>query len=309
MGVLEQNKKSRLLLGQDNNVLTWLLIVNAVAFVIVSFIKVVYQTDETVPAERFYVEILDWLTLPADPGMLLSRPWTILTHMFVQIDLLGLLGSLLWLWAFGYILQDLAGSQKLVPLYLYGGLAGVLFFVLAFNFIPVFHNSVRTPLSGPGAALMAIAVGATTFAPKYRLFTALNGGIPLWVLLIVFSAVDYAGISGSNPAVAVAHLGGALTGFLFVYQLKRGRDYGVWMTKSVQWMDNAFNPEKKRVVTPSSQTHYYKATRAPFQKTSHITQQRVDDLLDKINQFGYARLTEEEKTFLKRASEDQDTPH
>lgn len=308
MGVLEQNKKSRLLLGQDNNVLTWLVIVNAVAFVIISFIQIIYRTSD-IPIERFYTEIMNWLTVSADPGVLLARPWTILTHMFVQEHLLDLLGSLLWLWAFGYIMQDLAGSQKLVPLYLYGGLAGVLFFELSVNLIPGLHGKALTALAGPGAALMAIAVGATSFAPKYRLFTALNGGIPLWVLLVIFIAVDYAGISGSNPAVALAHAGGGLTGFLFVYQLHRGRDYGIWMSRGVQKLDNLFNPDKKHLPTSSSQTHFYKATRAPYQKTSHVTQQRVDDLLDKINQMGYARLTDEEKAFLKRASEEQDTPH
>lgn len=301
MGVMEQNKKTSLLLGQDNNALTWLIIINAVAFVILNFIKIIYHTTE-IPISRFNTEILYWVTLPADPGTLLLRPWTILTHMFVQLEVLDLIGNLLWLWAFGYIMQDLTGNQKLAPIYLYGGLAGVICFQLSVNLVPAFRTA--EPLAGPGAALMAIAVAVTTFAPRYRLFTMLNGGIPLWVLTLLFIAVDYAGIASHSPGLAIAHLGGAAIGFVYVKQLQRGRDWGQWMSTSTTWIDNLFNPEKKRL-KPSKQTHFYKATRAPYQKTSHITQQRVDDLLDKINQHGYARLTDEEKSFLKRASEDQ----
>ena len=33
---------------------------------------------------------------------------------------------MLWLWTFGYILQEITGNKTLVPLYIYGGLAGAL---------------------------------------------------------------------------------------------------------------------------------------------------------------------------------------
>jgi membrane associated rhomboid family serine protease len=303
---MEQNKRSRLLLGQDNNALTWLIIINAVAFVIVNFIKIIYQTTD-VPLERFYSEITSWITLPANPGTLLTHAWTLLTYMFVHVGVFELIGTLLWLWAFGYIMQDLAGNQKLLPVYLYGGLAGALCFLLSVNLVPAFHTGAVQPLAGAGASLMAIAVATTTLAPGYRLFTMLNGGIPLWVLTVVFVAIDYAGIAGSNPGFALAHLGGAAIGFIYVKQLQRGNDWGQWMTNSINWLDNLFNPEKKHLGQPSKQTHFYKASRTPYQKKSNVTQQRVDDLLDKINQHGYSRLTEEEKTFLKRASEEQDS--
>jgi membrane associated rhomboid family serine protease len=302
---MEQNKRSRLLLGQDNNALTWLIIINAVAFVIISFIEILYRTTD-IPMNLFQSQILDWLVLPADPGTLLTRPWTLITHFFVQVKLLDLVGTLLWLWAFGYIMQDLTGNQKLVPAYVYGGLAGALCFLLSVNLVPAFHAAAIAPMAGAGAALVAIAVAATTVAPRYRLFTMLNGGIPLWVLTLVFIAVDYSRIAGFHPVVAIAHLGGAAMGFLYASQLQRGRDWGQWMTDSMNWLDNLFNPEKKHLTKSQKQTHFYKASRSPYQKKSNITQQRVDDLLDKINQQGYSRLTEEEKTFLKRASEEQD---
>lgn len=51
---------------------------------------------------------------------------------------------------------------------------------------------------------------------------------------------------------------------------------------------------------------YYKPTRKPYQKTLQVTQQRLDEILDKINQQGYQLLTEDEKEFLKKASNTDD---
>ncbi|MES1215057.1 MAG: DUF6576 domain-containing protein [Bacteroidota bacterium] len=49
---------------------------------------------------------------------------------------------------------------------------------------------------------------------------------------------------------------------------------------------------------------YYKSSKAPYNKTPNITQQRIDDILDKINQKGYQFLTDEEKELLKKASKE-----
>jgi len=68
---------------------------------------------------------------------------------------------------------------------------------------------------------MAIAVATTTLAPDYRLFPLINGGIPLWVLTMIFVAIDYASVAGSNGGYAIAHLAGAIMGFFFIYQLRR----------------------------------------------------------------------------------------
>jgi hypothetical protein len=42
----------------------------------------------------------------------------------------------------------------------------------------------------------------------------------------------------------------------------------------------------------------------PFKKANIITQQRIDEILDKISQKGYHSLTEDEKEMLKRASQE-----
>lgn len=305
MAVMEQGRRNKMLLGQDNNSLTWLIIANATIFVLLIFIRIVYRLSST-PLDLYYSQVLSWLNMPADPHQLLTHPWTIFTYMFTHYEIWDMIGTVLWLWAFGFILQDLSGNRRLVPIYLYGGVAGALFFALSANLVPSFSNGITQDLHGAGAALMAIVVATTTLAPGYRIFTMLNGGIPLWVLTLIFVVIDYASIAGGNAPVAIAHLGGAAIGFIYIKQLQKGNDWGEWMFSLTNKIDSLFNPEKKHLNKPVSQRHFYKASRTPFEKKSNITQQRVDDLLDKINQHGYSSLSQDEKDFLKRASEQQD---
>lgn len=302
---MEQNKRSRISLGEDNNALTMLIIINAVAFVLVSFLKIIYYLSDT-PQDQFYSGVLNWMTLPANLNVFFTRPWTLLTYMFTHESFWALVSTSLWLWGFGYILQDLTGNKKLIPIYLYGGLAGGIFFLASANLLPasVQNTPAVFPLLGGGAAVMAVAVATTTLAPNYKIFPMLNGGIPLWILALVFVAIDYATVAGSNTGIALAHLGGAGMGYLFVNQLRKGRDWGEWMSDFYNWLNDLFNPDRKIRKKPLKEQHFYKATKRPYEKTPHFSQQKLDEILDKINQKGYHHLSEEEKEFLHKASKE-----
>ncbi len=292
-----------ILLGQDNNALVLLFAANALIFVVLNFIKIVYFLSDT-PLDFFYRQVLNWFTLPASVDILSSRPWTIVVYMFTHHSIWHLISSLLWLWCFGYILQDLTGNNKLIPIYLYGGFIGGLVFLLTNNLFPVLERSLATtePMLGAGSAVMAVAVATTTLAPDYRVFPLINGGIPIWVLTLIFVAIDFATLAGGNAGIGAAHLAGGAVGYLFIRQLRRGNDWGAWMNHFVDWLDDLFRPEKKNKKKAPGQKLFYKADKKPFEKVSNITQQRLDAILDKINQQGYQFLTDEEKEFLKRAS-------
>jgi membrane associated rhomboid family serine protease len=256
----------------------------------------------------FDAEILNWFILPSNLSTLASRPWTIFTYMFMHVEPMHLIGNVLWLWAFGYILQDLAGPRKVIPIFIYGGLAGGVFYVLSFNLIPVLAGVAPfSHLLGASAGVMAVAIATTALAPGYRIFPMINGGIPLWVLTLIFVILDFAMITGSNTGGHLAHLAGAAMGFIFVYQLRRGRDWSNWMNRFFDWVNNLFNPDKRSwKKTAKDELHYKSKGTQPYKKIPNITQKRIDEILDKINQQGYRFLTEEEKEILKRASEDEE---
>ena len=306
MSVLEQNSRRKLMLGQEGNSLTTLLIINIVAFVILNFVKIVYLlTGDTEAA--FIQEVLNWFTLPANPAILATRPWTLLTYMFTHYSIWLLISNLLWLWCFGYILQDLTGNKKLIPIYLYGGLAGGIFFMLTISAFPGLRANIANvaPMMGAGPATIALAISTAVISPKYKIFPLINGGIPLWILSAIFVVIHFTTSGISHPGFAAADVAGGLMGFVFVWQMQKGNDWSDWMINLVNWVNDLFNPEKKHRKSVEKQRLYYKSTQQPFQKTPHVTQQRIDDLLDKINQKGYNFLSDEEKDFLKKASKEE----
>lgn len=291
-----------ILLGQDNNALVLLFAINTLMFVIVHFIKIVYYLSDT-PIELFYSQVLNWISLPAQGDVLLSSPWTILSYMITHHSIWQLISSMLWLWCFGYILQDLAGNNKLIPLYIYGGLVSGIVFLVMNNTVPVLSAQVETvsPLLGAGGAVMSIAVATTFLAPNYRIFPLIHGGIPLWVITLIFVIIDFASLGSANAGIGAGHMVAGIVGFLYIWQLRKGNDWGAWMNRFAQWVDDLFNPEKKQN-NEKGKRHFYKASKEPFEKQRNMTQQRLDEILDKINQDGYDSLSEEDKAFLKKAS-------
>lgn len=308
MSYYQQRNRHRLSIGQDGNALTLLIAFNLIVFVILAFVKVVYYFSKADQGLAFfYNDFFYWLTLPADLDKFLSRPWTLITHMFVHDtqNIWHILGNMLWLWAFGYILQDLAGNRKIFPIFLYGALTGAFAYMLAYNIIPPLKEHIAYAQAfGASAGIMAIAIATTTLAPNYRIFQMLNGGIPIWVITVLYLIIDLATIPESNPGGHIAHIAGGLMGFVFMVMLQRGHDWGNWMNNFYDWVLNLFNPDKPKKGRSVKSQLFYKATVQPFKKTNTVTQQRIDEILDKINQKGYHSLSEDEKEILKRASKE-----
>ena len=165
--------KNKISLCSTGNALVLLLMANAVLFVLLVFFKIFYFMTATsnVASDNvalFHKEIFDYFALSANGSISLTRPWTIFSYMFSHESLLALLSNLLWLAAFGFILQSLAANRKMIPLYLYGGISGGLIFVLCSTLMPqAAHMSL---LAGALPALIAVAAGTTMLGPKYKIF-------------------------------------------------------------------------------------------------------------------------------------------
>ena len=297
-------RKKKISLGADGNALMALISLNAIIFLALIFIQVIYLIIQSPNA--YENDIVPWFTLPASLSKLAHRPWTFLSHMFTHTKFIFALTNMLWLWVFGSIFQEITGNKKLIPVYIYGGIAGACVFIASCYLIPSARAVINTAsFEGSNAAIMAVAVATTTLTPDYRFFKMLNGGIPLWVLTILYVIIDFAGISNAGITYNIVHIAGGFAGFMFIVMLRKGRDGSLWMNNTYSWAMNLFNPERKKpAVKKIKEKVFYKTgDQKPFVKKSNITQQRIDEILDKINQKGYHLLTEEEKNILKRASE------
>lgn len=298
--------QKRLTLGDDNNALVALITINIIFFILLLVIEAIYANMQN-SKTAFAQDVLPWFQMPASFSVLLSRPWTVLTGMFTHIYVWAeMVPNMLWLWTFGYIFQQLSGNKRLMPVYIYGGLAGAIVFIIAANLLPSSSAFIGNAwLWGASSSNMALAIAATMLAPGYRFFPNLGGGIPIWVITLVFVTIDLVGVANRGAAYSLAHIAGAGAGFLFVYFIRRGYDGSVWMNNFYYWLTNLFSPNKNQQKKGIKEKVFYNTgERRPYKKSSNITQQRIDEILDKINQKGYHFLTDEEKNILKRASEE-----
>ncbi len=303
----KERPRFRINIGQDGNALMALFTLNVIFFLLLLLVQVVYFFYQQTPG-LYNTQVIQWFELPANLTKLSERPWTLLTYMFSDSGnaIMRILSNMLWLWAFGYILQEMTGNDKIIPVYIYGGLTGGIFFIAANYLIPALQpNTNNAALIGANAATIAVAMATTTLSPNHKFFRMLRGGIPIWILMAVYLIIDFAGVASASAAYSLSHLGGALAGFLFVIFLRRGKDGSTWMNNLYDWFINLFNPYKKKKQFSAKENMFYNTgNRNPYSKTSNITQQRVDEILDKINQRGYHFLTDEEKDILKKAADE-----
>jgi membrane associated rhomboid family serine protease len=259
-----------------------------IIFVLISFLKTVYYLTDT-PLELFERQIVDWFRMPSSFVGVFYKPWTFIVHFFSQYHFWQLVSSMLWLWSFGYIFQDLSGNKHIVPIYIYAGAIGGLVFLAANALMPGAVNAAG-PIMGAGASIVGIAVATTVLAPKYRLFPLVNGGIPLWVLTLIFLVLDFS-TALVVPSILVSHLFAGLVGFGYIKLLQNGNNAGDWMIRFYHWGNNLLSPKNTRIV--KADTRGYDSTET-----------RLNAILDKMNIVGYDNLSESEKAFLKSTSQD-----
>lgn len=232
----------------------------------------------------------DWLTmhLSAPPFLpeLLEKFWTPFTYMFSHRALFHFVFNMLGLYWFGRIFEDFLNARQFTFNYIAGGLSGAFFFVLACNVFPVFRDNIAflPPVIGASASVMAIIVATATLLPDYSLRLLLFGDVRLKYLALVYVLIDLVSIAGTNAGGAIAHLGGALLGFIYIKQLQAGNDWS-----------KIFDRRKKLKVVRNSQVRNNPVNSAPDEEV-------IDQILDKISRSGYDSLTKQEKEQLFKAS-------
>lgn len=244
--------------------------------------------------ELFYQK---YLFLPGSLENLVTRPWTLITYMFLHAGIWHILINMLFLFWFGRLLEEYLGRKKVLSLYFLGGIAGGILYIISYNIFPYLQDQLDYALLvGASASVMAILVASATLLPDYTFFLLLLGPVKLKYIALVLVILDFLSIAGSNPGGMIAHLGGALFGFLFIKQLRKGNDYSKPFMKVVDGLGSLF---KKKPALKVKYTNKSKRS-APARPVSK--QDEIDAILDKISKSGYESLSAEEKNKLFRAS-------
>ncbi|HYG20422.1 MAG TPA: rhomboid family intramembrane serine protease [Ohtaekwangia sp.] len=288
---------------RHNNAHVQLIIINIVAFVVLAVIRVFTTlTGFEAAFEVFHNQ----LAIPAPIHEFLTRPWTMISYAFVHdLDgILHILFNMLFLYWFGRLFVEYLGGDKLVAVYVLGALAGAILYLLAYNTIPYFVERTRLVeinMVGASAAVYAIVVAAATLLPDYTFFLLFLGPVRIKYIAAVYIFISFLGSVGSNAGGNIAHLGGALIGFVYIKQLQAGSNWGGWITATLDWIKSLFKPRSNVKVTyrknqkPSADKSSYKAS-------SSVSQEELDAILDKISEGGYESLTKDEKEKLFNAS-------
>jgi membrane associated rhomboid family serine protease len=271
--------------------LTRLIYINTAVFILLAIISVL---GFLIGKQEMSDNILRFLAVPSSLKSLLLKPWTLITYMFTHREFLHILFNMLWLYWFGTIFLEFLDQKKLVAVYLLGGLSGAIFYIIAFNVFPAFEKLVPSSIAiGASASVMAIVVAIAAYVPDYAVVLFLLGRIKIkYIAIGIFvlaSVLDFSVNSGGK----IAHIGGALLGYLYTVNLRRGRDLGKGINSIIDYFATLFKPRKKFRVTYKKPVNDYEYNKA---KAEH--QQRINKILDKISKGGYDSLTKEEKELL-----------
>lgn len=278
---------------KEGSALTRLIYINLGVFLAVSIFGVIlYLSGQT----NF---IADWLSLPSNTSELLKKPWTPISYMFLHTGFLHLLFNILGLYWFGKLFLYRLDNDKLISVYLLGGLSGAAFYLLAYNLLPVFQ-SVNGLLMGASASVFAILVAIAFYDPNQEIRLSFIGSFQLKYIALFYVLLSVVEISVSNPGGNIAHLGGAFWGWFYIFQLRRGKDVGDGFVKILNsislGISGIFKLKNNMKVT------HKQAPRDDheYNKIKHAEQEEINRILEKVGKSGYDSLSKKEKELLFR---------
>lgn len=275
---------------KQGNAVIKLIFINIAVFIFLNIAAVLF---DLLHISSF--SLLHYLAAPAELKLLLLRSWTIITYMFLHEGIMHLFFNMISLYWFGKIFTIYFSEKQLVGVYIFGGLVAVLFYVAAFNLIPFYHNVINnTVLLGASGSIMAIIVAASIKSPDLEMQLLLIGNVKLKYIAITVVLLSFFGITSSNGGGQLAHLGGALAGYIFIVSLRQGYDITTGFNRFLGKLVDFFGPRKLKVKPNKTQKKNYMSD-AEFNMNKAKKMEQINHILDKIKSSGYESLSDEEK--------------
>ncbi|MGG7034613.1 MAG: rhomboid family intramembrane serine protease [Flavobacterium sp.] len=291
MNILEDLKLQYRIGGVANKLIYWnvgLFVIPAVIFALLSLFGI-------------SVGFMNWVSLSSNPMDLMWKPWTIVTYSFFHAGFLHLLFNMIVLNFSARLFLTYFNPKQFLSLYFSGAIFSGLIYIASYILFPAL-SGFQVTLVGASGAIMAVLFAAVTYSPYREVRLLLIGNVKLWHIALFLVLADLIQMPVENTGGHLAHLGGALFGFIYSKQLQKGNDIGLWFTKLMNTLVNLF---AKRNTSPFKKVHKNYTEPVRKKETKIVmkdrNQQQIDEILDKISQSGYDSLTKEEKEFLFRA--------
>ncbi|MDR0698237.1 MAG: rhomboid family intramembrane serine protease [Tannerella sp.] len=285
------------------SILTKYIYINVGVFIVIRLLIIITHLFMIEPS------FLEYVQAPASWTLLLYRPWTIITYMFVHVDFLHILFNMLWLYWFGKIFLMFFNERQLGGLYVLGGIIGGLLFVISYNIFPFLKQfSGNSFLAGASASIMAIVFAVSFYRKDYAINLLLLGRIKLIYLATGVFLLDIIAITTENTGGHIAHIGGSLLGIFFASRYRKGKDITNFMNKIIDKFVNfitrkpSFKIYRKETNKADSQKNRRAETDDEYHRRRNEENRMIDEILDKLKRSGYSSLSTEEKKKLFDAS-------
>ena len=226
----------------------------------------------------FLQSTTDWITgaMIFVPRLILVRPWTIITYMFLHAGVMHLAFNMLGLFFFGPRVEERLGSKSFLYLYMISGIAGALLSLVM---------GPSAAVLGASAAVFGVMLAFAWFWPDAPIH--IWGVLPIKArtLVIITTLLSlWSGLGGVRSNVAhFAHLGGYAGAFLYL-----------------KWLDRKRGEFRKRATAaaPVRELKFTKRPEVDLQKVHEVNREEVNRILDKISAHGMSSLTPQERQFL-----------
>lgn len=238
-----------------------------------------------------YDVLLSKLSLPANITKFISQPWSLLTFPFLYTGLFKILFDSLWMYWLGHLFLGFLNSRQFLTLF-FGAvlIAGPSYLGLAQ--IPLIANNPQGFMHTNAFSIAALMCSLLVLSPRMEVRLFLFGNVRFQTIAIVYMAIEFIFLALINKPAAGAFLIAGGWGMLFMEQLKNGRDISsIFARKSVN---------KLRVVHTIHKSPIYKSHKADLPN-----QEIIDEILDKISQYGYESLSSREKEILFKVSREE----
>lgn len=279
------------------DIVTQLIYINVGVFLLVTLVNLFLTLFNMGGGQQW----MNYLMFPASLERFIRQPWSVLSYMFMHAGILHILFNMLWLYWFGRLFLNFFSARHLRGLYVLGGIAGAVLYMVAYNLFPYFRDAVAfSYLLGASASVLAIVVATAVREPDYPVQFMFIGTVRLKYVAIFMVVLDLLFMTADNAGGHLAHLGGALAGWWFASGLVKGRDLTRWINMALDFCSGRWRQTPRK---PKMKVHYGdKEKDYDFNARKKARADEIDRILDKLRKSGYNSLTEDEKKSLFDAS-------
>lgn len=228
-------------------------------------------------------------------------PWQLITYQFLHADFMHIFFNMLMLWMFGMEIENIMSSRKFLVFYLLAGIGGGL--------LQLFLGAGSGIIIGASGAVFGVMVAFAMFFPERMIYIYFLFPVKAKYLIVFLMVIEFLSVGNGSFVAHLAHLGGAVTGFLFImldrqYQFNFDRIFDMFKGNTPFSANTSSSSRKstfgfgKREV---EEAEFYEIN-GEKRSVDKVDQEVIDHILDKISKSGYQNLTEKEKKILFEAS-------